>query len=1773
MTLHASFIWKNPDATKDLNDRIRRIVNRGIVWGGVMNPAGAGLQVIVDPSVAVSFDGMTVMEDAQATLGVAAGERNYVVLWAKYNEGGVPATPTLMYQVMKEADYLIHPEKDYLIVYGLVDLAPAAVNVTLADIDFTVRDEIDPLGRDWYRGKVATPAALPLGPPLANRIGDFYFVDSDNTFHFWNGTIWEPLNTGSYNTETTAMNQMIQRAERDRIVDGTGIVSGIRPNVQGDFASNSEVGIEDTPTIADQIGINSFTALVNGHFVETHGQYVALDAKPGIGERFDIIFLEVWREAITVPELHGYARNPAGGATYDIQEVDDKLQTMQWKAGIPVAPTADNFNLNPMETYDHDFRVVKWRLATQSNLPSSVGLYNPADPTISGACSNIDANPFVSQPAGSGIDDRIWMAPSVTASDGYSWAIPLLVLRRTSVEAAPTAVQTFRDGVRYVFPVYPVTDATHAGRLALDAVHRDTRTPFGFDQYPYDEPSGFKSGLHYQMQTMAGSDNIQLFDDAIHVRVRGVDDWLTRPTPVTVDIGAAPAGVGSWVRTLVYLKMNVTLYDDGVGSGTVNQIVSQKHRPYIPSNVGAAVRGQGWKRGYVTWEYVVDDLGSNNYTDEDDAMTAAGWVRGDVTMAAQNAQYEDGGIWSRVIAIDVDDRVHPYAAEWAVPVALIHRRNGSPWDFATNPNGSTASRPDGRTDAGLTYPDDLLDLRREVDVTEEELSLRVQQDVDMLIKGQLRTRMSNKYLGAGTAGMVAGTRVLQTDSLGSVAGAVPLAAPDGYRKIWSDAKEFVPHAVAFDLDSDSSGGMYTYDYHPVAAPTEGYLKLNAYQSGGGTQYMQLVRQCPPCVYTVVTGATPPRYDFFGPPAWTSQEFSVGTYPDWGLSTARYIDNNDDPQNLYFRYYNDPLQTLSASNNGQGMLVVNEDATQKATEMEGYVNLTTPVVAAGSRAALSFWMHYDRSFAGSPYSANYGLTEIPDEVHRVILDPGGTDEQVHLGMMYTVVRKPIAAASITITQADVTTASGVPGTVEFVGFDRLSIRIDDPLFPVLPFATGATMSAARDQIDIAFPAVFTGNLEVIVFFKTSDVDKWVEIGRGGKSVRAVFEWNENEINFTVPPGVGRYVYDIGESTWHDAYVGAQRVENPPILWTRPDAVSDYTLLKGERPENAENSNHVHLNTDGDYDTRVLSIVPAWRALTPAEEMVIHYTYTPYQGLSSSGGKAVPATAVPKLRTLLHGEIKAHTDFYAMQGGATSVYSGVDTFTGKPANWSHPVPTARFPEYNDTVMVKPNPGTGIVELTEDATNKRLSNAAAILRLPFPSNPAMFEASYSYHGAVMDFDLDPARFGANAGNWSYAPTYAPTERSASDRRLHQFHNALTPLALRGQPLSKSRSKVITTAGMQMTPAGVGTNDGTAIVVPIGTAAQVMIDAPSHLTDLVKRVSIKVTRKYRTFMEVKMFTSDGDALASAISPVKYFVPSLYDPEWTSGIEWTVGSPTSDLVLSVHPGSAMYYYLTGDQTALGVLTNFANTNIDPGTTTYHAATAVVETEPHINLAANDGFSEEYMTYATDIVRLPLTSGASANRDAAKQNQEAWDQGRLLGALSLVGRRVEYPSTWSPATIASLEASYIATEDAHGTGRGLYYGLDKERFNLPVFVPGSGTSLRAILSRTGQGIDAGTTVPDVFPYMPIDPIFAQTNQVYYPQDHGGPAAYVCLGSFIAASSDEHRNQVVLNISGGPTGGQLMNFHTTSYKYNAGGLHGTAIDAFWPHGRPVLKSKK
>jgi hypothetical protein len=1783
MALTASFIWKNPDATEDLNNRIRRIVSRGIVWGGALNPAPSGLQVIVDPAVAVSFDGMTIGEDAQETLTVAANARNYVVLWAKYNEGGVPATPTLTYQVMDEAAYLAHPEKDYLIVYGVADVPPAAVNVTLADIDLTVRDEIDPLGRDWYRGKVANPAALPVPPPDMNRIGDFYFVDSDNTFHFWTGTMWEPLNTGSFNTETETMNEKVLRAERERIVEGSGVLSGIRPGPGAD-ASDPEVGLVETASIADQIAVDTFSAVVNGHMVELHGRNVALATKPGGGFRYDIIFLEVWREAIAVPDTFDYDRNPDGAAQYTLEELDDKLEQLDWTAGIPVAPTADNFNVNPIESRSHDWRVVKYRLAWGQNLPSTEALYNPASNAIASACLNLDGNPFAAQPAGSGMDDRIWMATSATSSDGYSWAIPLFVLRRVSTEdhTINNAVKVFRDGVRHVFPVYPTCDVAHTSRTTTQNVHSAEPAPFGIGHLPHKKPSGFMGAFAEPLSTQGAANTLRVATRPFKFRIRGIEDDINDVLAggdVDVGIGLPPAALNTWARTLIYLKMNITLYNNEPGAAVTSYYQSLRHRPFIPSDPGGTIRGQGWKRGYVAYQFEAYDLGAVDYRDEVDAMNAAGWTTGDVTMVGSGLQYEDGGLWSRALAIDADDRVHPFLAEWAIPVCVVHRRNTQTWAFDTNPNGS-GGRPDGRTDATLISPDDLVDLRHRVGVTEAQYKSVLDESVDKAMKGQLRTRLANKYLGAGTSGNVAGSRILQTDYVGnSGGGAFDLTAPDGNRRVWSDAKEF----ALVSMDLDLSVAPSSSDLHDWAvAGNIGTLTIKA-PTGA-----HLVRHVPACLYAVGDSTDPTFLDFYGPPLWSTR---FGTNPFIPAHAyASTIDGSNQVSSLDFWHaaapgsitvppYLQPFEVVPGTLDDQG----------RATEMTGYVDMGS----SSGTAVLSWWVHYDRTFTGT-YSANYGLAEIPDVVHQVTLDPSGAAEAVHVGPIHATVRKSVvASSSIVITSADVTAVTGTPGTVKLWGINPDSVRSEPDYSALLD--TIELTHTTQDSITITLTGPYSGELAVDVLYE-SDLDKWVEVGRGGKSVQAMFSWGyDDTIDLgATPPAVSEYSFSIGSSVWTplalDRDVESQAA---PLVFTRAAPASDWTQLPTAigalvpYPYSNMISITELLPVLEQY---VMVVWPDHAPLSVGETLQIDYTYTPYQGLSSTGGSApITAVAVPALKSLLHGRVEENTDFYATQSGPASYFSGVNAFTGAPANNTADLASAtaislgddRMSIYNRTALVSPDAPYGVQPSSSlPRTEQERLNAACVLRLPYPMDPAMLRSNVpNYHSSVMEFDLDPLRAGAASGYIQCAPGYPNTAYTASaitaTRQAHQFVNGLTPLRVGGGVHYDNASYVASPDRYAVGQTAASSNLSDGFRWKSNASGNVL----SQFVSFDGPLDANILRTM-TFFESDDACSNGGALfyaaltrnflptSSLTDVARYTLDTATPTNQMTGTSRTpfTGGVLGEYMFVTYPGVVQEYArrfgIAGGgignelQVTLYLLNN-------PGSVVGHMYetefTAAIE-NAHFLPGRVAGVGRKKVV---DVLRLPFASYEvnDVTRFVAGQGGQ-----NASGVSSLRGLDVQYPDSWADPTKVKVEGLLQRSYNGRGAGRGLYLGSTEQRYCMPMFLPGCGTNLLQVLRREFVVVD-DQEAPPSFPYMPADSIFDQSPRTYLAYDIGGPIAYVFFGALMRPSSVDHRNKMVMQISGGPTGSIDASNNLASYTPED--LDGNAIDAFWPIGRPLF----
>lgn len=1780
MTITVVERWKNPDSTADLNRRIKYLVKKGFVWGGEVTPTGVGLSILVNPFAAYTTDGMHAISDAVETLTVFSNQVNVVVFLAKYNTGGVPPVPVANLQVLEESVYNAHPDKAYMLELCRIDLPPLATTVVASDIDFTQRDAVDQVNRSAFRG-ITTYSLLPVPISPTNRVGDHYWVTDRSIYFYWNGSAWVPLSASSYNAESAIMNKSVVDAQNARFVDGTGVISGTMPHPDNSFASDLDIELRfPASTSNPEIGFKSFTALVNGHRIETYSNesYLTLDAKPGVGFWYDMIFLEVWREEILVPEDFLYERNPDGSVTYTIDALEDVLEQLQWSA------TSNNFNVNSIEPYSHGWRVVKWRFGKQQNIPAgSVCLYDAANGVVSGACTNIDGNAFTSQPAGAGTDDRIWRGVSTTSVDGYSWAIPLFVVKRTSAEAFPAPLQEFRDGVRYIFPVYPITDLTHAGREAVDSVRRQEPTPFQIDHYPYNQPSGFLSGLDFPLQSYTSGTVLGVYADQAHVRIRGLEDWIRLPGGYQIPLPASP-GVG-WARTLVYLKMNITLFANGVGSATNQQFVSNLHRPYIPSNTGGPVRGQGWKRGYVTFEYVAEDLGSTDILDEQDAMLAAGWIRGDDTMALKNAQYEDGGLWSKPITFDYDDRIHPYEVEWAIPVCLIHRRNQGAWNFNTNPNGSLG-RPDGRVNHYWIFPDDLVDLRHMVDATQADLEVMAKSSIDLLLKGQLRTRLANKYKGAGTAGVVAGSRILQSDSIGAVTGAYALTTPDGVRGIWSDAKEFFPVAISFNLKSSSSGPLYDYSYN--GGTQVGTLKIRApgFVAGPspapGHAYATIVRRLAPIIYA---NLDTDWLSFYGPPCWTNASHSV-------LDGAWYIYYNASnfpvTGQIPFRWYLYPTNG-SYSGRGQSFEVTEVNELGKAIEMTAYVDCTAiPPTGTVQLACLSYWVHYDRGYVGD-FVSNYGLAEIPDVVHSVTLDPGlPSEEPVHVGPIYGSVRKTIlsGSSSVTVTAAEARDAAGLTGFPSLCWIDCQQIVYTPDPTGVGKNVSSMVMASDRSFITITWSTPFAVDttVDLLTYVYTDDMSKWVEVGRGGKSVQALFEYKESpEIDLGGSPSNYTMGWSLGSSLIRAPSINCNQ-SIAPFIWSRPvSGLGNWTAAFDPLPVKKlgfENSNLVRLLMNGTAERYVLVIAPVLTALTSAQKLLIHYTYTPYQGLSSSGGTpATVGTALPKMKSLLHGMVLANTDYYVTQSGPCSYFSGVDVLTGHtPAfsmNYGNPfvsfntemVPT--FMEYNASSLVGALPEAGSHLMSGGNVDIGSLNAASVLRLPFPVNPSMAYSYIDYPVGCQDFDLDPGRLGAASGYGAYAPAYSP---DSSYDQYHQFVNTLTRLALPCNHNFYTSLGDVQTAAALFRPTS--TNDAVyQDSLPIWTYSlgnDVKLDIPFRCigNNFVKRAMVQAE------LDGWLQVSAGSKCRLLYSTWDYSPGDLQFIDWarsnasSSQIDMGLGVSPHPMAIVLYPGWAMQPSLAVDynQELLFSLRTWS----DSSSGVIASASAVIE----------GGGRTAQTSVVADLVIHPFSSSSYYGMYYSRINQSGAlgsTPHRTSGPTSLVGRMLEYPPTWTGDDALAADSMFAASNNGFGHGRGLYIGNTTQRFNAPALVPGTGTPLLELIAYLGIQFVDGYAAPPELPYAPPGPIFEENYAMFYPRDRGGPLAYCFYGMVINPKSNAYKNQAVLQIAGGPTGGPALNSPTTTVHdysvFDQNDLHGTAIDAFWLKGRPIVKSQK
>jgi hypothetical protein len=221
-----------------------------------------------------------------------------------------------------------------------------------------------------------------------------------------------------------------------------------------------------------------------------------------------------------------------------------------------------------------------------------------------------------------------------------------------------------------------------------------------------------------------------------------------------------------------------------------------------------------------------------------------------------------------------------------------------------------------------------------------------------------------------------------------------------------------------------------------------------------------------------------------------------------------------------------------------------------------------------------------------------------------------------------------------------------------------------------------------------------------------------------------------------------------------------------------------------------------------------------------------------------------------------------------------------------------------------------------------------------------------------------------------------------------------------------------------------------------------------------------------------------------------------------------------------------------------------------------YSSEAVVERWTSETTQNPGGFTDQ----ATDLIKIPFGS-------VSRYPPGLGATSRDVSYSSLKGTRIEYPASWGAPTITALENLISASVLYHSAyGRGIYLGTPDEAFSMPMLLPGSGHNLFHILDGLNILVEEDATPPPYFPDQPGEPIFADSNRRFYPSDKGGPLAYSFYGVLINPADNDFRGRAVLQISGGPPMA-WFNESDVSDKTVA-----TALDAFWPTHRPVLKKK-
>lgn len=192
MAIKFQLRYLNIDSTSDINERLVKFIDPGIVYGGEFSLVPSQLQVTLSPWKIFNSKGMIVEETSDiAIIDVIAGQSNVIAIKAIYNQ---QSPPTATLEIIEKGVFDTIADREDYIVFGSIDVPLSATEILQSYINLSSRQEINPLSRNNYRGTITSVSFL---PERNNRIGDLYGVCDGiggalNLFG-WDGLKWVVL--------------------------------------------------------------------------------------------------------------------------------------------------------------------------------------------------------------------------------------------------------------------------------------------------------------------------------------------------------------------------------------------------------------------------------------------------------------------------------------------------------------------------------------------------------------------------------------------------------------------------------------------------------------------------------------------------------------------------------------------------------------------------------------------------------------------------------------------------------------------------------------------------------------------------------------------------------------------------------------------------------------------------------------------------------------------------------------------------------------------------------------------------------------------------------------------------------------------------------------------------------------------------------------------------------------------------------------------------------------------------------------------------------------------------------------------------------------------------------------------------------------------------------------------------------------------------------------------------------------------------------------------